>query len=470
MVFDNTDGGNPGDSLIQGVDGNLYGTTGGGGAYGNSSGTAFKITTAGTPTTLYNFCAVRSCADGFSPAAGLTLGADGNFYGTTTYGGLSYGTVFKLTSSGVLTTLYNFCIQSQCSDGENPLGTLVQGVNGAFYGTTSRAPAGGTIFEITPAGKVTSLYEVWSQTDCADGFQPQSGVVQGRDGNFYGTATLGGAQNCKTLGCGTIYRISPAGKFSVLYTFCSQGGNPCPDGQSPVGALVEGADGNFYGTTSYGGAYTSGGTVFKITPRGALTTLYSFCSQTNCADGSIPIGALVQGTDGNFYGTTKTGGHHGCVNYDLGQTGCGTIFRITPSGELTTLYKYCHQTDCPDGVLPVAGLLQATDGNFYGTASAGGAADCFGNTCGTVYRLSVGLAPFVSLPQPYGKVGQSVRILGQGLTGTTDISFKGTPATFTVVSDTYIQAQVPTGATTGLITVATPSKTLNSNTAFYVLP
>jgi len=484
-TFDLTNGANPDGSLVQGVDGNLYGTTvAGGRPFLDPAGTAFQVTATGNLTTLYEFCSSNvggPCSDGSDPVAGLRLGVDGNFYGAaSTGGGGSYcnessrcGTIFQLTANGALTTLHDFCNQFHCSDGENPLGTLVQGVNGAFYGTTSfgtdNANAG-SIYAITAAGKFTSLYDFCSQTNCADGWDPQSGLVQGRDGNFYGTAELGGAQNCSTPGCGTIYKISAAGKFAVLYTFCAQGGNPCPDGEGPVGALVQGSDGNFYGTTSYGGAYTSGGTVFKITPKGSLTTLYSFCSQTNCADGAIPTGQLVQGTDGNFYGTTKTGGHHGCVNYDLGQRGCGTIFRITPSGKLTTLYKFCHVNGCPDGALPVAGLLQATDGNFYGTANSGGAADCFGLTCGTIYKLSVGLGPFVSLPQPYGKVGQSVQILGQGLTGTTGVSFNSSPASFTVVSDTYIQAQVPTGATSGMITVTTPNETLNSNTAFQVLP
>jgi uncharacterized repeat protein (TIGR03803 family) len=475
VTFNSTDGSSPDDSLMQGVDGNLYGTTlGGGTSFPVAGGTAFKMTTAGNLTTLYNFCSSSiGCSDGYAPVAGLTLGADGNFYGTTSTGGTGAcdessrcGTIFKLSSDGVLTTLYSFCSQNQqqCSDGYNPLGSLVQGVNGAFYGTTSSAS---TIFEITPAGVFTILHNF----NGTDGSDSQSGLVLGKDGSFYGTSTLGGVPNCTTFGCGTIYKISPTGKFTVLYSFCAQGGNPCPDGEYPVGGLVQGRDGNFYGTTSNGGANTSGGTVFKITPSGTLATLYSFCSQTNCADGSIPMfGTLVQGTDGNFYGTTKTGGHNGCVNYDLGQRGCGTIFRITPSGKLTTLYKFCHVTGCPDGANPFGGLFQATDGNFYGTASAGGAADCFGSTCGTVYRFSVGLGPFVSLQRPFGKVGQSVGILGQGLTGTTGVSFKGTSASFTVISNTYIRAQVPTGATTGTITVTTLSGTLNSNVAFRVLP
>jgi uncharacterized repeat protein (TIGR03803 family) len=481
VTFANTNGSNPADSLVQGVDGNLYGTTTGGGIglYGDGWGTVLKVTTAGNLTTLYNFCTLSTCPDGQFPVPGLTLGADGNFYGATTYGedsGLcgSCGTIFKITPAGALTTIHDFCLQYHCSDGENPLGTLTQGVNGLFYGTTSfgadNANAG-TIFAVTSAGNFTTLYDFCSQANCADGWDPQSALVQGTDGNLYGTAIGGGLQNCSTLGCGTIFKISSAGKFTTLYEFCSLGGRtPCPDGANPAGSLVQGADGNFYGTTSNTGDFV-GGTVFKITPSGVLTTLYAFCSQANCADGSSPQGVLIQATDGNFYGTTKNGGFPGCLS-DTQALGCGTIFRITPAGELTTLYRFCHQKGCPDGEFPESGLLQATDGNFYGTTESGGMANCpfTGDECGTIYRLSVGLGPFVSLPQPFGKVGQVGRILGQGFTGATAVSLNGTPASFTVVSDTYIRATVPAGATTGFVTVTTPSGTLTSNAAFHVRP
>jgi uncharacterized repeat protein (TIGR03803 family) len=482
VAFDSTNGVGPTDSLVQGVDGNLYGTTtsGGIGAYDEGWGTVFKVTTTGNLTTLYNFCSLNDiCPDGYGPVAGLTLGADGNFYGSTEDGGAGglcggrCGTLFKITPAGVLTTIHDFCLQSQCSDGEDPLGTPTQGVNGLFYGTTSFSGIGnaGTIYKITSAGNFTTLYDFCSQANCADGWNPRSGLVQGTDGNLYGT-TIGGVQNCDTASCGTIFKISPAGKFTVLYSFCLQGGTPCPDGQNPAGGLIQGVDDNFYGTTTDGGANTTGGTVFKVTSSGTLTTLYAFCSQTNCPDGSSPQGALIQGTDGNFYGTTKTGGFPGCSVNGEQANGCGTIFKITPSGTLTTLYRFCHRKDCPDGSLPQAALIQTTDGNFYGTTNSGGMPNCgfpFPG-CGTIYRLSVGLGPFVSLPQPFGKVGQIGRILGQGFTGTTAVSLNGTAASFTVVSDTYIRATVPAGATTGFVTVTTPSGTLTSNVAFQVRP
>jgi uncharacterized repeat protein (TIGR03803 family) len=253
-------------------------------------------------------------------------------------------------------------------------------------------------------------------------------------------------------------------------SFAPSGRTPCPDGANPAGSRVQGADGNFYGMTNSTGDFV-GGTVFKITPSGVLTTLYTFCSITNCADGSSPQGALIAGTDGNFYGTTSTGGFQGCNVFGV-PNGCGTIFKITPSGALTTLYRFCHRKDCPDGSIPQAALIQATDGNFYGTTFSGGTPNCGFQflECGTIYRLSVGLAPFVSLPQPFGRVGQIGPILGQGFTGATAVSLNGIPASFTVASDTYIRATVPAGATTGFVIVTTPSGTFTSNVAFQVRP
>jgi uncharacterized repeat protein (TIGR03803 family) len=191
-------------------------------------------------------------------------------------------------------------------------------------------------------------------------------LVQGADGNFYGTTVEGG-----TIGAGTVFKITPTGTLTTLYSFCSQ--TNCSDGYDPFGGLVQATDGNFYGTTYTGGA-NGGGTIFKITPAGKLTTLHSFCSQT-CADGDNPIAALIQATDGNFYGTTEFGG----ANAD------GTVFKITPAGKLTTLYSFCSPTDCTDGANPYAGVTQATDGNFYGTAPYGGA---YG--AGTVFKITAG--------------------------------------------------------------------------------
>jgi uncharacterized repeat protein (TIGR03803 family) len=189
------------------------------------------------------------------------------------------------------------------------------------------------------------------------------------------------------------------------------------------------------------------GTVFKITPTGTLTTLHSFDN----TDGAEPWAALVQGSDGNFYGTTETGG----------PGGWGTIFQITPAGTLTTL----HDFQGTDGFSPVGGLVQHTDGNFYGAASSGGA-----HNHGTAYKLSLGLAPFVRTVPAFAKVGASVAVLGTDLTSPISVTFNGTPAAIAAVSPSAVIATVPAGATTGMVQVTTPSGTLSSNTAFQVLP
>jgi uncharacterized repeat protein (TIGR03803 family) len=338
--FDGTDGAHPQAGLLQATGGNLYATTGGGGA--NGHGAVFKISPGGGPVkTLYTFT-----PDDEFPAAGLVQGTGGNFYGTTCGavcgGSGSEGTIFKITPSGALTTLYSFCPQGfPCTDGAFPQAGLVQATGGNFYGTTSYGGANttdcnggcGTVFKISPSGTLTTLYSFCSQSGCTDGNTP-NGLVQATNGNLYGTTNSGGALNL-----GTVFRITPSGTLTTLHHFKRT------DGANPAAALVQAADGNFYGTTSLGGAKFEG-TVFEVTPSGKLTTLYSFCSQggTACTDGDRPEVALVQAADGNFYGTTNIGGANttGCNGF-----GCGTVFKITPSGTLTTLYSFCSQGGTP---------------------------------------------------------------------------------------------------------------------------
>jgi uncharacterized repeat protein (TIGR03803 family) len=455
--FNTTDGNDPLGALVQGLDGNFYGSTHSGGAF--NQGTIFKISPGGTLTTLHSFCAQSSCPDGRDVGAPLALGTDGNFYGTTSSGGANgYGTVFKITRAGALTTLYSFCAQTNCNDGNGPEAGLVQGTDGNFYGTTyaGGVSALGTVFKITGAGALTTLYSFCPLGfSCADGIAPVAGLVQGTDGNFYGTTTSGGSHSG-----GTVFKITPGGILTTLYSFCVLAS--CADGYNPFEAvLVQGADGNFYGTTSAGGVNSGGlGTVFKITPRGALTTLYSFCALNNCTDGITPYTGVVQGTDGNFYGTTTSGGS------DL-VSGYGTVFKITGTGTLTTLYSFCPLGfSCTDATSPNAGLVQGTNGTFYGTATSGGAHDD-----GTVFSLAVvGLGPFVETRPTSGKVGAKVIILGTNLTGATRVSFNGTAATFTVVSGSEIKTTVPAGATSGKVKVATSGGTFSSNVAFRVKP
>jgi uncharacterized repeat protein (TIGR03803 family) len=471
--FNGGDGAYSTAGLVQATDGNLYGTTAGDGeyCYPGCAGTVLKVTPSGTLTTIYNFCPeIFGCADGEAPNAGLVQATDGDLYGTTYGGNGSLGTVFKITRSGTLTTLYSFCSEIGCTDGEHPIAGLVQAPNGDFYGTTAfgGANAWGTVFRITPSGTLTTLYNFCSQGGCADGELPEAGLVQATNGDFYGTNFEGGAN-----GGGTVFRITPDGMLTTLYSFCAKSG--CADGSNPSARLVETTNGDLYGTTAYGGATCAGaggcGTVFKITPSGTLTTLYSFCSQGGCMDGASPFGPLTQGTDGAFFGTTNAGGAHACASYGVG--GCGTIFEITPSGTLTTLYSFCAQGGCADGEAPAAELALATNGAFYGTTVGGGTSDSCDPSepvpgCGTVFALSVGLGPFVETLPTSASAGAAVKILGTNLTGATSVSFNGEAAVFTVVSPSLITTTVPAGATTGEVQVVTPGGTLSSDVVFHV--
>jgi uncharacterized repeat protein (TIGR03803 family) len=344
-----TDGSYPSAGLIQGSDGNFYGTTSGGGPTGN--GTVFKVTPSGVAT-IFTF----SGNDGSGPFGALVQGSDGNFYGTTSSGGpTGNGTVFKITPAGVMTMLHSFT--GGATDGSSSNASLIQGADGNFYGTTGGGGANGngTVFKITPAGVETVLY---SFTGGTDGRLPTSALIQGSDGNFYGT-TEGLAPGDH----GTVYRVTPAGVETVLHAFA--GG---ADGDGPAAALIQGSDGNFYGTT-YNGGTNNLGTVFKITLAGVETILHSFAGDST--DGNYPSASLIQGSDGNFYGT----------NYSGGASNSGTLFKITPTGTETVFYSF---NSGPEGQSPV-GLIQGSDGNFYGTTSSGGTS---GN--GTVFKISSG--------------------------------------------------------------------------------
>jgi uncharacterized repeat protein (TIGR03803 family) len=412
--------------LVQGTDGNLYGTASAGG--GHSHGTVFKITPSGTLTTLYSFCAKSGCTDGSAPYAGLMLGTDGNFYGTTESGGANgAGTVFKITQRGTLTTLHSFNI----SDGYNPYATLVQGTDGSFYGTTESGGAHilGTVFKMTPQGTLTTLHSFNS----TDGSSPEAALIQDTDGNFYGTTYNGG-----TEGYGTAFKMTPGGTLTLLHVFSDQ-----TEGSAIVSGLVQASDGDFYGSTTRGGP-NSYGAVYTMTSTGTVTVLHGF----NATDGASP-NALVLATDGNFYDTTISG----AANID------GTVFEITPQGVLTTL----HTFNGSDGADSFAGLVQHTTGKFYGTTRVGGS-----KNDGTVFRLDVGLGAFAKTVPTAGKVGAKVKILGTSLTGATSVSFNGVSSAFTVVSASEITTTVPTGATTGTVQVTAPGGTLLSNLAFRV--
>ncbi len=244
--------------------------------------------------------------------------------------------------------------------------------------------------------------------------------------------------------------MTPTGTLTTMHSFDST------DGCNPQAGLIVASNGSLYGTTSFCGAHGYG-TVFRITPAGKFTTLYSF----SATDGAYPTGGLIQATDGNFYGTTYGGGTYSSPFPPYGN---GTIFKITPSGTLTTLYNFASAND---GAYPYGGLVQGTNGILYGTTWGGGP-DGIGY--GTVFSLDVGLGPFVTTIPASGKVGSAVKILGTSLTGATSVTFNGVPTTFSVVRASEITTTIPVGATSGEVQVMTPTGTLSSNVVFQVRP
>jgi uncharacterized repeat protein (TIGR03803 family) len=413
--------------MAQGRDGNLYGTLQTGGT--SNMGTVFKATPSGTMTTLHNF----SGADGENPRGGLTLGTDGNFYGTTSLGGVNnLGTVFKITPSGVLTTLHSF----DGSDGSGPYGGLVQGKNGSFYGTTCGFNPPWTAFSITSTGKFTTL---------TTGIPPCSfgNLFLGNDGNFYGTGNDGGP-----YGLGAVFRMTPGGAVTILYSFDGA------HGQYPNSLVVQSNDGFLYGTTRAGGAGQYG-VVYKLSPSGRLTLLHEFGLDPN--DGIWLDAGLVAASDGNFYGTTTYG-------FDPGPTPNGTLFEISSTGKT---YSPLHLfADITHGAFPESTPMQHTNGKIYGLTQEGSVP----KNDGVFYCLDNGLPPFVSLLTRWGSSGQKVAILGNGFTGTTSVNFGSGSASFTVVSDTYMTANVPDDGAVGLVTVTTPTGTLTSSRPFNVIP
>ena len=310
----------------------------------------------------------------------------------------------------------------------------------------SRCGSGGcgTIYKITPSGKFTLLYQLHNP----DGALPLAPLILGTDGNFYGTTQYGTSCNC-----GTVFRITPAGKFKVLYSF------DITHGSSPTSPLVQGTDGDFYGTTT-GGGDSGSGVVFKITATGKLTVLHNM---NGTSDGAQPYGGLAQASDGNFYGTNTYGGNSNCSG------GCGTFFRITSKGAYSVLYHF----DGTTGATPQITPFQHTAGVVYGDTNAGGTGNvnpCSPGQCGVFYGWNANLRAFVSLLPYSGKVGKTVEFLGQGFKGTSAVSFGGTAAKFQIVTDTYLTATVPAGALTGSATVKTSSGTFASNRVFRVTP
>jgi uncharacterized repeat protein (TIGR03803 family) len=354
-----TDGCPPSSGVVLDKDGNLYGTTCCASGYGG----IFKLTPSGTFTTIYEFCSQSGCADGAEPYGGVVLDSKGNLYGTTSDGGAdNAGTVFKLTPSGTETVLYSFTCRT---DGCFPSAGVVLDSKDNLYGTTIGAE--GTVFKLTPSGTLTTLYTFCSEANCADGTNPSGGVALDKTGNLYGTSFYGGAS-----GFGTVFKVTPSGKETVLHSFTPNG----EDGFYPDAGVILDSKDNVYGTTISGGAIGVG-TVFEVTASGTETVLHSF---TGGADGISPAASLVFDKKGDLYGTTDSGG-----SFDL-----GTVFELTPKGVETTLHSFARNGT--DGYYPAGkGVAIDKSGNLYGTTTYGGNFNKCGPTstsgCGVVYKI-----------------------------------------------------------------------------------
>ena len=352
--FNGADGATPAAGVIRDSAGNLYGTTGRGGA--SNLGVVYKLDTSGKQTVLYSFCSQTNCTDGSLPTAGVIQDSAGDLCGTTEIGGAhDLGVVYKLDTSGNETVLYSFCSQANCTDGFDPQAGVIRDSAGDLYGTTLRGGASddGVVYKLDASGNETVLYSFCLQASCTDGQYPDAGVVRDSAGNLYGTTYDGGAHRG-----GVVYKLDTSGNETVLYSFCSRA--HCTDGNEPSAGVIQDSAGNLYGTTVFGGA-SNKGVVYKLDAPGKETVLYSFCSRTNCADGEEPLVGVILDSAGNLYGTAYGGA-----------SGRGVVYKLDTSGNEAVLYSFCSQANCADGSTPAAGVIRDSAGNLYGTTAGGG--------------------------------------------------------------------------------------------------
>ncbi len=431
-------------SVAQGRDGNFYFTTC---IPLSINSVLFNISPSGTLDTVY---IPTNCS------YGVTLGTDGNLYSTTGNndgaGGL-YGSVYKVTPTGTVTTLHTF---TNGADGSYPYWPPIEGTNGIFYGTTQAQIANSTAYSVTSSGTFTTLHTFTG----SDG-QNVNGLVQGTDGNFYGSSQSGGANNL-----GVVFKMTSAGAVTVLHSFAGS------DGAVGRWDLIQAKDGNFYGVTLNGGT-NGGGVLYKITSTGTYTVLYNFpYTGTNQYTTPFPYSGVIQATNGLLYGVTGNVG---------GPWAFGSIYSFnTATSTFTTLYNFTGGTD---GGQPYGPLLQHTDGLLYGTTYVGGnvSGSDYCNTvesdpglvgvggCGTVFTFNIGAKSFINLQTTSGKVGSKIGIFGQGFSSSSVVKFNGVTAnSVTRSGTTYLTATVPTGASDGFVTVKTGSTTLTSAQKFTV--
>jgi uncharacterized repeat protein (TIGR03803 family) len=405
--------------LTQGTDGYLYGTTGYGGP--TNHGVIFKVNTTGTSyVPLFYFDSANS--GGYLPTAALTLSSlDGNFYGTTAGGGTSSkGTLFRFNpKTSALTTLHSFS-----STEGSPSGPPAEAKNFKLYGVTNL----GATYVVTVG---TATYNLLPHTTPG---APSGPLLAAADGYLYGATLEGGKYTY-----GTIFRLSTTnGNIAIIYNKFND-----PDGIEPNGPLAQGKNGDLYGTTIFGGGALDQGTIFDLTlppPPATLTTLHSF----DGTDGGRPSAGLLAASDGNFYGTTSYGG----------ADGVGTIFQVSAGGVFTSLFDFTGSGGVVSGGYPDTTLLEDTNGVFYGLTNGGGA-NGVGDGDGVFYSLTP--------PNPLTHISlccnwwvildQPVTIIGQNLTGVVAVSFGSVAAQFRQGSDTYLIAEVPSAAVDSIVTV-----------------
>lgn len=402
--------------MAEGRDNNLYGTTAVGGTH--QKGTIFKVGPSGGYTVLYNFDGPH----GSQPLSGLTLGLDGNLYGMAEREGAhGYGNIFKITPAGAFSVVYDF---KGGPDGGLPTSPLIVGADGNFYGTSYP----GAAFRMTPAGVVTVISKIPTSS-----YAP---LLQAKDGTFYGVTEFGGKYSA-----GSVFHIV-GGNYTILHSFDG------PSGSYPTGGLVEGSDGNFYGTTTAGGS-TNAGVVYRINTSGGYRVMFDW-DNVHTLNGYQSYSGMIAGADGNLYGTTVWGG----------QYGYGVLFSMTTDGDYSVLYDF----NTPTGQGAYATPMQHTNGKIYGITSRGGAA-----YYGVVYSFTNSFAPFIQLTTNSGLVGNQVGILGKGFAQASSVEFNGTPASFHVLSNTFMTATIPSGET-GFVRVNMAFGDQTSSRVFRVTP
>jgi uncharacterized repeat protein (TIGR03803 family) len=466
--FAQADGENPTNPgmLAEGLDGNVYGTNPSG-ISGSYYGVLIRYSPLSGKLAPIDF---NGKADGFSPVAGVTLGVDGNLYGTTVWGGITnpyvsgWGEVYKFTPgvSAAPVHIYDFTNSTGIiADGAFPNVPPVQTQDGSLWGISTSPNGAGIWYKMNTAGAILNSGTLPSTTTA-----PM--MVSLEEGTLYGTTPKGGTSNA-----GAVYRLKQDGTPpTVIYSFDS---NHAELGLGPAGPVIEGSEGFLYGTTCWGGKTAGGmtgtgqtgqGTVFRVSRDGSFfQSIHSFQDNANTFEGSCPTAGLVQGSDGKIYGTTGQGG--GAATSTIQ----GVLFRLNTDG---TNFEILHAFDSKSGYYPLSSLLLHTNGIIYGLTNKGGVAGNVGNY-GVLYSYSAGLQPFAKLVSPWsGPVGTVINILGQGFNSATGVLIGGVAVPWTkwshptIVSDTWMQVTVPAGAKNGFVTVQEPSGNLVTREGFKI--